>query len=242
MSSKTVRLLDRLTIEHFGISGLILMENAGTGCTRLILEAISKQRGKPPVLVMAGPGNNGGDGFVIARQLHNRGIPVTVALTCKREAFRSGTDGAHNLQALAPTGVPVLEAQTMTPGLSKTLDDAGLIVDALFGTGLDRPLNPHFQAIIEAVNQSRTPVLAVDIPSGLDAETGRSWGACIQATLTATFAAAKNGLVRGDGPGACGDIHVVSISIPRHLIQEALDSESAFAEKARGLLLKNGSI
>jgi hydroxyethylthiazole kinase-like uncharacterized protein yjeF len=236
LSRETVRLLDRLSIEKCGIPGVVLMENAGNGCALLIANRVARGAWSPPVLVLAGPGSNGGDGYVIARHLHNQGIPSTVALVGHAHALRPGSDAATNAAALRGTGVPWFESPVLGPELEAAIGGAGCFVDALFGTGLDRPLAAWYGHLFAAIESTRKPVLAVDIPSGLDAETGAILGAALHATATATFAAAKPGLVRGAGPEFCGEIVLVSISIPRRLLAQARENEAAFRQWAQKML------
>ena len=223
----TVRLLDRYTIEVLGIPGLILMENAGQGCASLILERLDSGRWREPVTVLAGPGNNGGDGFVTARHLFNRGVACEVVLFAAPDSYREGSDAGVNLKALEGTGVTI-RVWGAGPSASEIADSTGVFVDALFGTGLSRPLASPFVELFAEVEKTGKPVLAVDIPSGVDARTGEVPGAALPAALTPTFAAAKPGLVQGRGRELAGEVVVVPISIPRPLIEKALADEEAF--------------
>ena len=232
LSRETVRALDRICIERLAIPGIVLMENAGAGCSHLIAGGLATGASTEPVVILAGPGNNGGDGFVIGRHLYNRGVTVTVWLVGASTRLRPGSDAAINLLALRGTGVPFFEANRLSEALERALGEAGCVVDALFGTGLDRPLQGIFTPLFAAVRERGTPVFAVDIPSGLDAETGEILGTALAATETATFVAAKPGLLRREGPRLCGRITVVPISIPQHLLRAAGEDEAAFREWA----------
>lgn len=236
LARDTVRLLERLSIETLGIPGLLLMENAGSGAAALVAERISCGAWRAPVLVLAGPGNNGGDGFVIARHLWNLGHVCSVILLGREDKLAPGSDARVNLDAVRATGVPYRAEQEFSPSLQASITAAGCIVDAVFGTGLDRPVRGFLIDVFGAVNRSGTPVLAVDIPSGLHADTGEALGSAVRAALTATFAAAKPGHVRGRGPELCGKVVVVPISIPRRLLEHAHRDEVAFCAWAQKTL------
>ncbi len=224
----TVRLLDRMTIESLGIPGLILMENAGQGCASILLERLASGRWREPVTVLAGPGNNGGDGFVVARHLFNRGVECEVFLFADPDSYREGSDARVNFEALKATGVPVRTAGEDMSLPAEVPERTGVFVDALFGTGLSRPLAPSFAALFARVEETGEPVLAVDVPSGVDARTGEVLGAALRAAVTATFAAAKPGLVKGRGRLLAGEVVVVPISIPKPLMEKARADEAAF--------------
>jgi NAD(P)H-hydrate epimerase len=221
LSRATVRMLDRLAIERFAVPGLILMENAGAACAGEIMRRLGHDAWRPPVVVLAGTGNNGGDGFVVARHLWNAGVPVSIHLVGTADRLRPGSDAAINWEAARATGVPAVGALP---------EGCGCCVDALFGTGLDRPLGEPYQRLFERIEGTAKPVLAVDIPSGLDADTGAVLGAALHAAVTVTFAAAKPGHRTGRGPELCGEVLVAPISIPRRLLEFASRDEEAFRQ------------
>ncbi len=213
-----IRELDRRAIEEFRIPGLVLMENAGEGCVRLIEELVRDGEVRPPFRIVCGFGNNAGDGFVIARHLHNRGHAVEVLLVGERERIRAGSDARINLEAIESMSVPLRDA-VADPNPASALS-TGTVVDAIFGSGLSRPLEPPQRRWVEAINGSGLPALAIDIPSGLDADTGEVLGAAVRAAHTFTFVAPKLGFERGQGPRHVGRVHVVGISIPRELLED----------------------
>jgi hydroxyethylthiazole kinase-like uncharacterized protein yjeF len=231
--------LDRRTIEEVGIPGIVLMENAGRGTA----EHICRRFGcldPGPVVVLAGKGNNGGDGYVIARHLLNRNWKVRTIVLGKRESI--GGDAAINLGALENSGGEVIFVEK-EDGLSRSLagqNNCRLIVDALFGTGLSSEVRGLCARAIEWINDAGAPVVAVDIPSGVDASTGRVLGCCVRADLTVTFAFPKVGHVVFPGAAFVGELVAVDIGIPlflagdtgkRHLLVEAAEAAELVPER-----------
>lgn len=204
LTREQCRDLDRRAMTDFAVPGVVLMENAGREMARLLLS-----RGVAgPVVVCCGKGNNGGDGFVIARHLDNAGVPVRVLLFADPATLEG--DAAVNYGILARSGLAV-------EVLPEKVDLAGAewVVDALFGTGLTVAPRPPFDAVIAAINASGARVLAVDIPSGLDADTGKPLGAAVRADLTATVAALKVGFAAPEAAKWLGEVHVVDMGAPR---------------------------
>ena len=206
-----IREIDRVAIEEYGMPGVILMENAGRGAARCALEMLADKNGGR-VVIVCGRGNNGGDGFVVARHLHNRGLAVTVLLLAPRDEI--GGDALVNLQIIERMGLDIRE----TGHGALDLSDCDLIVDAILGTGLSGEVREPFASAIRAVNAAGKPVLAVDIPSGLDANTGEVLGECVRATRTATFALPKAGFTGDNGPEMTGEVTVVDIGVPREVL------------------------
>lgn len=195
--------LDRWAIETIGIPGVALMENAGGGAARWARERFRLGPGSR-VHCVAGPGNNGGDALVVARHLRNAGASVSVALI---GADRPATsDASINFAVIERLGIPI--------GRSTTIPEVDLVVDGLLGTGLRGAPRAPFDAAIDALNAADAPTLALDIPSGLDADTGDAAGACIRAAATVTFAHPKAGFTRGRGPTLAGEVVVLDIAIP----------------------------
>lgn len=206
--------MDRTAIEVVGIPGVVLMENAGRGATEVMWRYFPDLGGKR-VAVLAGGGNNGGDGFVIARHLWQQRVAVTVCLLKKRKSYRG--DARLNLEIVEKLGVQVEEYtdDKSLPRLKSKLAKADLLVDAILGTGLNAPVRGLYRVIIKLVNQLERPVFAVDLPSGLSATSGVPLGACIQATVTATFGLPKVGQLVTPGCGYVGHLEVVDIGLPR---------------------------
>ncbi|HYR96056.1 MAG TPA: NAD(P)H-hydrate epimerase, partial [Candidatus Binatus sp.] len=211
VTTEEMRALDRWTIEH-GTPGHVLMERAGAGATRVLRERLRAPRGC--VVVVCGPGNNGGDGFVIARHLRRARVPVEVWLTARPDEVRG--DAARMLarwRGLRGT-VHDLTSTDRLEALARRLAGAAAVVDALFGTGLNAPVRGVAAGAIAAINACGAPVLAVDIASGLSADTGTPLGAAVRATVTATFGYPKVGQVVYPGVEHTGLLAVVDIGIP----------------------------
>jgi NAD(P)H-hydrate epimerase len=221
LTRAAVRALDRRALEEYGIPGLVLMENAG----RAVAEEALRRLGiaGAPVLVLCGPGNNGGDGLVIARTLFNRGARVAARFIGREtELAAGGADFQTNARLWRGLGQPLPVCSD--PGeLSALWAGAGLVIDALFGTGLTRPLGEPWRTVIQALNGARVPVLAVDLPSGLDADSGEELGGAVRASATVTLVALKPGLLRGRGPELAGRVSVAEIGIPRPWITAAAE-------------------
>ncbi len=221
LSRAEVRELDRRAIDGFGVPGVVLMENAGRGCAELLMRLNPERK---PVVVLCGPGNNGGDGFVIARHLDNAGWPVRVHVVARHN--RQAGDADINFDILFTAGIeftqyrPDYFEQSHRDLFLRQSAAAGWVVDALFGTGLSRALGEPFAWLVNAVNESAKPVLAVDIPSGLDCDTGEPLGPTVRATHTATFVAPKRGFLNPDSKQWTGEVHVIDIGAPRVLVDE----------------------
>ena len=215
LSRDEVRDLDRRAIEDFGLPGVVLMENAGRGVAELLLRlGIQGQ-----VVVCCGRGNNGGDGFVIARHLDNAGAAVRVLLFAKPEELTG--DAAVNYHVLARSGPPIAVIPPSAfdaDQLRQELTLADWIVDALFGSGLAGPLRPPFDQVVTVINAAAARVLAVDIPSGLDGDTGQPLGPTVRAHHTATIAAMKKGFTQPAAKPWLGRVHVIDMGLPRRIV------------------------
>ena len=203
LSAPAMAALDRRTIDGLGVPGAVLMESAAWACVEELLERWPARLGQG-VLCLCGPGNNGGDGLAIARRLHLRGVPVRVVVPGDPE--RMGGDAGEQLRLARACGVPI--SQAITP------EGAGVVVDALFGTGLGRDLGSPWSEAIAAANTCGAPILAVDIPSGVCGTTGAVRGDAVRASCTVTFAALKLGQFTEPGRGYCGDLVRADIGIP----------------------------
>ncbi len=218
VTAAEMQAMDRMTIDSFGLPGRVLMENAGREATRVFLSHFS-EFARQGVAIAAGRGNNGGDGHVLARYLFQKGYPVTVYLLCRADRVKG--DAAANLRLLADLGVPVVEVpdEAAWTAHQERMRSASVWVDAIFGTGLNAAVGGFYRHVIDFINQLGRPVFAVDIPSGLDSDTGQPCGACIQARATATFAFPKIGHVVFPGLERTGQLEVVDIGIPPHIAE-----------------------
>jgi NAD(P)H-hydrate epimerase len=228
LSREQARALDRRAMD-LGIPGIVLMENAGRGMAELLLAL--GVRG--PVAVCAGKGNNSGDGLVIARHLANAGKEVRVLLFADPEKLPA--DARVNADIIArmaaeyqrrPSLPGTLALEVIPGGVDETRLAGGLasaewVVDALFGSGLRGPVPPPFDAVIAAINAGPARVLAVDIPSGLDSDTGQPSGPTVRAHHTATVAAQKKGFAEPDAAAWLGEVHVVGMGSPPWLVGSA---------------------
>ena len=220
-----MKALDQSAIKQYRIPSLLLMENAGRGIADLAEKMLSGHKGTArrarTVLVICGKGNNGGDGFVSARHLTNRGFKVKVVLLGKPNELTD--DAKINYGIVRKMRIPVkvitsnVGARHAAP-LHMRIKKSDLVIDAIFGVGLTRPVEGIYRGTIALINSFRKPVLAVDIPSGLDSDKGKALGVAIRAKMTGTLGAAKRGLFLNDGPACSGKVKIIDISIPRKLI------------------------
>lgn len=215
MSRQAARAFDANAIETLGIPGAVLMENAGRGAAEVILGSLALKAVERAV-IFCGIGSNGGDGFVIARHLFNRGCGVQVVL-CGIPARLRG-DARLNYEICRRLGIAVVTLEIEYEGLPKTIRSlcrgSDVLVDALFGTGLNGELSEWFVILISCLNAQHIPIVAVDIPSGMDCDTGLPLPVSIEAAATVTFAGLKQGFVQTpDSRQATGRVFVASIGV-----------------------------
>jgi len=217
-----IRAFDRYAIEVLGVPGVVLMENAGRQIAEAARAMLAECK-KPYVVILAGPGNNGGDGFVVARHLAMAGIRAEVALLAPREKIVGDADtNLRVLEAMGPS-VRVLAgaARAMLGELRPLLAEADLLVDGLLGTGTRGEIREPYASAIGAVNDARRPaasprggpVLAIDIPSGLDPDTGKPLGPTVRATKTVTMAAVKVGFRKPGAEQYTGEVVLADIGV-----------------------------
>ena len=217
LNAAQMREADRRTIEDIGIPSLVLMENAGRQVVAA-MEAIHTDMAERQVAVLCGRGNNGGDGFVVARTLVQRGVDVSVFLIGRVADVRG--DARINLEVLGRLGITVVEiadSQAWELHLSE-VRDCTLIVDAIFGTGLNAPVSGLIESVVADVNASGIPVVSIDLPSGLSADSCDPIGESIEAGTTVTLAAPKLPLVLPPAETRAGDIVIADIGIPADVI------------------------
>ena len=222
LSAAQIRRLDELAITKYGVPGVCLMENAGLAVARAA-EAMHRGLATPagPIVILCGKGNNGGDGFVAARHLESWGLPLEVWALAPPGCV-PGTDAQIHRRALEQGGLTVRLAGEDRSGLRSSLEKAGIIIDALLGTGLSGPPRGLVAEVLQWVIEVNKPLLAVDIPSGLDADTGVVHGLCPPAQCTITFGALKRGFFLAQGPQMTGRVELYSIGIPAAAYLEVL--------------------
>ena len=217
LDAAQMRDADRRTIDEIGIPSIVLMENAGRAVAGAI-EARFAERDRGRVAVLCGRGSNGGDGLVVARVLAERGAAVTIVLLARAEELRG--DSGANLAIARKLGLAVDEAPAASGwhACRPAVAAADLVVDALVGTGIRVPLEGLLATVVSDVNATRQPVVAVDLPSGLSADTGACIGACVDARVTVTLGALKIPLVVSPAAERAGEVVVADIGIPARVV------------------------
>ncbi len=215
MTRQQVRNFDAWAINQMKIPGVVLMENAAKNCVQVILEQFSTEV-KEGVCIFCGAGNNGGDGFVIARQLFNQGIVVQIILCGDPRKIKG--DAKINFDICQNMKLPIaavdVESDTLCKDIEEGVGQSGLLVDAILGTGLQGQLKEPFALLISSINSHNLPIVAVDIPSGLDCDTGQPLPVSIEAAATITFVALKKGFVANpESHQATGQVFVADIGI-----------------------------
>ena len=222
LNRRQTREVDRRAVNEYGISSVVLMENAGRGVADKLVEL--GVRG--PVAICCGKGNNAGDGFVLARHLDLRSIAVDVLVWA--EADDLSEDAGINFAILQKSGVPidVFGKRHDAPRAAAHLAGAEWVVDALLGTGAQGEPRAPLDAVIGQLNDSKRPILAIDLPSGLDCDSGAAARHTIRAAHTCTFVAAKPGFLAPGAAAYTGRVHVLDIGVPRRLVEECLRAAS----------------
>jgi NAD(P)H-hydrate epimerase len=218
ITCQQMRDIDRRAIEELGIPAVVLMENAGRGVAEEVL-ALYRERGLDgPVPVFCGAGNNGGDGFVIARHLANAGLEPRIVCCAPREKIDRAREAGINLTICERMDLPIVDvAEEEALGLVEDeLSRGAVVVDAIFGIGLSKPPREPQASVLRLIEAADTPVVSVDVPSGLDGDTGVPPGVCLHAEVTATMAFPKIGM-RGPGEEWVGRLVVVDIGLPTWL-------------------------
>jgi NAD(P)H-hydrate epimerase len=214
MSREQIQKADQVTITQQGIPGIVLMENAGKGAAEYIMSLLP-ERGASCSIV-CGSGNNGGDGYVIARYLINKNIKVKVYLLT--EKFRIKGDAKTNLEILQKMSADIIEVSEQGLGsYLEALNQSKIVVDAIFGTGLKSEVKGKYKEAIEVLNRCQSIKVAVDVPSGLDVDTGWPLGVCVKVDHTVTFGYLKSGLLLYPGASLAGKIHLVDIGFSPHI-------------------------
>lgn len=228
LRKEKIRLLESLTINDFKIPGLILMENAGSKAAEIIYKELPNPT-QDQVVILCGKGNNGGDGFVVARHLNNLGVTVKVFLFTDRQLLTG--DAKTNLEILYKMKVFVEEVLNLEK-VSDAIKSSNIVIDAMLGTGVDGEIKESLKLIVRVINSfSNKVVYSIDTPTGLDCNTGEILGECVKATKTLTFIAAKTGFYLEKGPENCGEIIIIDISVPSDLIVSVQQKEMEYLEQ-----------
>ncbi len=218
VTASEMQAIDRSAIEEFGIPGMVLMENAGLAAASLIHENVPDLLEKK-VVIVCGKGNNGGDGFVIARHLFIDGVQVDILLLGKRQQLKS--DARVNADIAFKMGVPIHEITDKNLNAQNhLLRHCHIIVDALFGTGLSKPAGGLYEKVIKKINASNKYVVAVDIPSGVDSDSGLFIGPHIKANVTAALALLKRSHLLFPAAESMGEVQILDISIPHEAVEK----------------------
>ncbi|MCL2761210.1 MAG: NAD(P)H-hydrate dehydratase [Desulfuromonadales bacterium] len=233
VTGKVMQSLDRRTIDEFKISGLDLMEKAGQNCVDLIKERYGST--VKQVVIIAGRGNNGGDGYVIARLLSVLRWNVDLFVISSRDKITG--DAKVNLDRLPKVFPVYINDESGLKGLAQALEKAEIIVDALLGTGLNTEVEGLYASVINMINSASAYTVSVDIPSGIDSATGKVLGCSVKAACTVTFAVAKLGHLLYPGAEYTGDLFVTDIGIPKGLIDRAEGIELIDQKYASTLLI-----
>lgn len=213
MTRAQVREVDRRAIEEFGVPGILLMENAAIGAAEVAWEMVCGIE-RAAIDVVCGGGNNGGDGLAMARHLHNRGVVVRVLLAVDPGRFKG--DALINWRIVESMQLPVEREAVRALREGRR----NLVVDALFGTGLEKSPRADAMEVIEAINGQNAPVLAVDVPSGLDCDTGKALGRdAVRAKITVTFVGTKVGFEQAGANALTGEVRVVGIGCPLEILE-----------------------
>ncbi len=214
LTREQVREIDRRAIEDFHIPGIVLMENAARAVVDVAMEMLQGVE-TPSVAVVCGGGNNGGDGLAVARHLHNAGWHVEIIWGTNKPYAGDAAINERIVREMKLGEMSMYDAEDIV-----NPNAVDMVIDALFGTGLSRSSERDQQIIIELMNECQLPVLAVDVPSGMDCNTGEPLGPCVRATRTVTFVAEKAGFANPASKQFTGEITVGCIGCPRELIEE----------------------
>lgn len=228
VTAEQIRQIDRKTIETFGIPEIVLMENAGKAVVEFLQNQFEDLQQKT-VTILAGAGNNGGDGLVAARYLYNLGVPVKVFLLAERELSPSAQKNYEILSRL-PIKLYLLDTENSMHLFKVTVNYSDILIDALLGTGISREVTGKAAQVIEIVNRRSCTKIAIDVPSGLNTDNGELWGNCVKADYTVALAQPKCGQYMNKGLEYCGKVVVKDIGIP-NAVYESLDLNCSIVDR-----------
>ena len=215
VTAEEMREIDRKTIADFGVPGSVLMERAGLS----VAARIRQLYGKKKIMVVCGSGNNGGDGMVVARNLYNEGWDVRVFLTSGADELKG--DALLQYKTAVRSGVSVTPVEELISRQSGYFRSHTLLVDAILGTGISKPVTGKLLKVITAINTSRIPVISIDIPSGISSDNGQVMGDAVKADYTVTFGLPKRGHFLYPGAASCGELFIEDIGFPAELVNSA---------------------
>jgi NAD(P)H-hydrate epimerase len=241
VSSTQMREIEKIAINEIGIPSILLMENAALRVTERCMQSLgsfAKEKDvKPKVLIVCGPGNNGGDGMAVARLLHNKGVDVRVSFIGDIYAVKGDAEFYLNIISMLGILLDYISPDGPFPNVSHVIKSCDLVVDALLGTGLSRDVGGNYKQMIEMINEHAKRVISVDILSGVHADTGQIMGCAIEADETVTFAYPKIGILAYPGAGCAGKVYVEDISIPPALIERINVKANTLTDREAGNLL-----
>lgn len=222
--------IDKISHTDYDLSGELLMEAAGAIAAREIEQSFFPELNKGHVSIICGPGNNGGDGAVIARHLHAAGFRNLNVFVCGKESIWSPLLKAQ-VARLERQRIKVIRTAEQLNEAASAIHSSALLIDALFGIGLARPISGDYARLIDSINSTSAPAVSIDAPSGLDCDRGVVLGACVKAAMTITFGLAKPGFFVAEGPSFVGNLRIVSIGFPRRASREIAKTHFAFSER-----------
>ena len=226
LTRQQVREVDRLAIEQLGIPGIVLMENAGRNAAAVVLDTLQSRGGDSAlwrVGILCGGGNNGGDGYAIARHLHNHGVQVAVYAAVDPTTLTGDAGVNHRVCAKMGLTIRLITTQRQLSAAAGSLESAHVVVDALLGTGFSGEVRPHMAGVIAGCNELAGPtIVSIDTPSGLDCDTGQPSNATVRADITLTLVAAKQGFVEPAARAYLGRVIVADIGTPPSLIDRVI--------------------
>ena len=214
ITPRKMQQLDLLAQTKYGIPSLVLMENAGRSAAEIILKMLTGK--KKSVVCVCGRGNNGGDGLVCSRHLINRGASVKIFMLGGSKSLKDDAKTNENILKKMGCRINIIKNSKNIQALKQSLGKCSIVIDAIFGIGFKGQMRKEQAEIIKVINQSRKPVASLDVPSGLDALSGKVRDVCVKARTTVTFGFSKTGLIKNHGPFYSGRVIIAGISLPRN--------------------------
>lgn len=217
LSREQARDIDRLAVSEYGMPSILLMENAGRSAADFLLLQCKDLK---KVVICCGKGNNAGDGFVVARHLDSHNVLVHILLFAKPDELKDDAKINYDILKKSSIAITAVDESNFDKALSEAFNKADWLIDAIFGTGLLGDVHAPFDKIIMAMNKSQIKILSLDIPSGLDCDTGEPLKVAVKATITATFVGHKKGFLNPEAKQYLGDVYVASIGLPKAMLNK----------------------